>query len=203
MKNKILGLLIILSFSSFAGGRFGAYLGGTYNDLNLSNSNDYSKKGKVSFDIAGVFHHDIGDKMAVELQLGFTSHKGEAKWVEQPGVNATSSLNFDYLYLRPLLKYGITSELNILGGFTLGYLTSAKNKVKFNNPSYQNEEISIKNLSKNLRYALNLGVEYKIEVENLTLIPRLSYELSLSDSFHDGGQKLKFNVLSLGLGVLF
>lgn len=210
MKHKILGLLLILSFSSFGGGKIGAYLGGSYNFFSLDESGPSSNmktKNKISLDVAGVFHHDIMETLAIELQLGYTSHTGKMNWTADAMIPSygKSTINFDYLYLRPLVKYGVTSEINVLGGFTFGYLTSAKNDAKYsvNVPDLQDGKASIKGISKSLRYALNLGVEYKIELESLTLVPRLAYEFALSDSVNHSGSKGKFNVLSLGVGVLF
>jgi len=173
--------------------RFGIKSGVTFSKAitDADIPSDIDEKIKTGFAGGGMMIYKFNNNMAIQAELMYVQ-KGELLEVSDPPIKLPLVMNgFE---LPVLLKYMVSENMNIYGGFSINYIIAA---------SVEGADLLEEDLIKNFGYGLSLGGQYVYE----NLIMDLRFDLGLSNYVEEDlfgeGDSAKLNTLYLTIGYLF
>ena len=214
MKNLLLVLILITSSSAMAN-NYGLRLGINQPSANVDTNatgNQLGLKEEIGFSIGAFYERKISEKLRLSIDLAYSTYEINRSNIIIPGtgyIQTDSLIEYSYLTIRPTISYNVTKGLGLIGGLTIETPLSAdstettKSSLGVGTPTITVDNQDIKSDSETIRASLNLGIDYRLELEKLTLIPRLMYQMGLNPNYDANGTKIEIDAFIFDLGVLF
>ncbi|AZI22928.1 PorT family protein [Chryseobacterium taklimakanense] len=201
MKKLFLGAAIAVSSLTFAqqfGAKAGVSVSSLSEDATLSD-----QKSKVGFNAGLFMNAPLGQNFSIQPELLYSQYGDKAEaTVASNKYSYTRSL--DYITVPVMFQYNATPEFYLEAGPELGFLVSAKNKVK--NETTGNTVTETSNYKDDLNgfnFGLGLGAGYYF-TPNIGLTAR--YVAGFTDIAKDrpsGSDAVRNNVFQAGLAFKF
>lgn len=201
MKKLFLGAAIAVSSLTFAqqfGAKAGVSVSSLSEDATLSD-----QKSKVGFNAGLFINAPLGQNFSIQPELLYSQYGDKAEaTVASNKYSYTRSL--DYITVPVMFQYNATPEFYLEAGPELGFLVSAKNKVK--NETTGNTVTETSNYKDDLNgfnFGLGLGAGYYF-TPNIGLTAR--YVAGFTDIAKDrpsGSDAVRNNVFQAGLAFKF
>lgn len=201
MKKLFLGAAIAVSSLTFAqqfGAKAGVSVSSLSEDATLSD-----QKSKVGFNAGFFMNAPLGQNFSIQPELLYSQYGDKAEaTVASNKYSYTRSL--DYITVPVMFQYNATPEFYLEAGPELGFLVSAKNKVK--NETTGNTVTETSNYKDDLNgfnFGLGLGAGYYF-TPNIGLTAR--YVAGFTDIAKDrpsGSDAVRNNVFQAGLAFKF
>lgn len=207
MKKNILAIVAVMVFglANAQTAKFGIKGG-----MNIANwdgdTEGIDTKSKIGFNIGGFAEIKLSDKFAIQPELLYSAQgmKVDDFNLDDPDlgfITANAKFNFSYINIPVMFKYYAAEKFNIEVGPQIGFLTSAKLKVKVD--GYGSAEDNIKENFESVDFGLNFGAGYDF-TEHFFVNGR--YNLGLSNiAKTEEGEDAKINnsVFSINVGYKF
>ncbi|MBE7174807.1 MAG: PorT family protein [Mucilaginibacter polytrichastri] len=182
-----------------AGGNFASLPG-------LSDVSGYEMNSTILYH--GGLYADIGvsDKFSVQPELLYSAQGAENTKLTAQGndgntYNVSLKYALTYVTLPVILQYQVIPSLRIGAGPYVGYLISAKEKVKITGTQSENQDTDIKEDLKKIDAGLGFGASYLVGGQILVYT---RYNLGLMNvADNDGTNSIKNSVFQLGIGLQF
>ncbi|MCG7281189.1 PorT family protein [Chryseobacterium taklimakanense] len=201
MKKLFLGAAIAVSSLTFAqqfGAKAGVSVSSLSDDATLSD-----QKSKVGFNAGLFMNAPLGQNFSIQPELLYSQYGDKAEaTIASNKYSYTRSL--DYITVPVMFQYNATPEFYLEAGPELGFLVSAKNKVK--NETTGNTVTETSNYKDDLNgfnFGLGLGAGYYF-TPNIGLTAR--YVAGFTDIAKDrpsGSDAVRNNVFQAGLAFKF
>lgn len=201
MKKLFLGAAIAVSSLTFAqqfGAKAGVSVSSLSEDATLSD-----QKSKVGFNAGLFMNAPLGQNFSIQPELLYSQYGDKAEaTIASNKYSYTRSL--DYITVPVMFQYNATPEFYLEAGPELGFLVSAKNKVK--NETTGNTVTETSNYKDDLNgfnFGLGLGAGYYF-TPNIGLTAR--YVAGFTDIAKDrpsGSDAVRNNVFQAGLAFKF
>ncbi|AZI20236.1 porin family protein [Chryseobacterium taklimakanense] len=201
MKKLFLGAAIAVSSLTFAqqfGAKAGVNVSSLSEDATLSD-----QKSKVGFNAGLFMNAPLGQNFSIQPELLYSQYGDKAEaTIASNKYSYTRSL--DYITVPVMFQYNATPEFYLEAGPELGFLVSAKNKVK--NETTGNTVTETSNYKDDLNgfnFGLGLGAGYYF-TPNIGLTAR--YVAGFTDIAKDrpsGSDAVRNNVFQAGLAFKF
>ncbi|RYJ37701.1 OMP_b-brl_2 multi-domain protein [Flavobacterium anhuiense] len=203
MKNVILSAIAVMAFG-FANAQEVKY--GVKGGLNLSNlsgdTDGMDLKSKFGFHAGGFVEIKFSEKFALQPELLYSTQGTRFDDLEVNGYKTKTCFNLDYINVPVMFKYFAAEKFFIEAGPQIGFLTSAKARVKIDELNIDNKE-DIKDNFESIDFGLNFGAGYEF-TENIFASARYNLGLSnIAKTEADDDSKVHNGVFSLSVGYKF
>jgi len=185
-------LLTIACVAVFSGAMAQNFEWGVKAGLNLANmSNVDDSKMKPSFNVGVFGEYRFNDFIGIQPEIMF-SRQG---WYEKEGGDKAWA-KFEYINVPILAKIYLIDALSLEVGPQFGFLIDSKFKHKANGVTTKGDIVGTKDFD----ISVGMGLSYQITY-NLSVNAR--YNLGLTKVNDQGNDKMKNNVIQVGLGWKF
>lgn len=159
----------------------------------------------VAFHGGAVVEFPVSEKFSVQPELVYSMQGAKSSGIlEVDGTpyNVKEHLKLSYLNIPVMAKYYVTPEFSVLAGPQLGFLTSAKDKIKFDDGEGNSgsDNVDVKDVFKSIDVAFGFGLGYSFIKQ---INAEIRYNVGLSNIADDGDSNMQNNVLQVSLGFRF
>ncbi len=171
------------------------------NDPEPTDPNDETDS-KIGIDLGASFLYDIGAS-SILGEVSYVTYNGESP-------DASESFKLSFLEIRPNYLYNIHPQFFISAGLNFGIKLKAK--VCEDNTCLDFGDFielarvidpTIEDPFKSTRVSINAGIGARFDAGMITLLPKIVYDLALSDTFEDDSSSGKVSALRFTIATLF
>ncbi|AWK07315.1 PorT family protein [Flavobacterium crocinum] len=203
MKKIILSAMAVMAFG-FANAQEVKY--GVKGGLNLSSlsgdTDGMDLKSKFGFHAGGFVEIKFSEKFAIQPELLYSTQGTRFDDMEVEGYKTKTCFNFDYINVPVMFKYFAVEKFFIEAGPQIGFLTSAKARVKVDQLNIDNKE-DIKENFESIDFGLNFGAGYEF-TENIFASARYNLGLAnIAKTEAGDDSKVHNGVFSVSVGYKF
>lgn len=199
MKKLFLGLGLVVGTMTFAQ-QFGIKAG--MNVSSLSKDEGLSdQKSKIGFNSGVFMNAPIAESFSIQPEILY-NQLGEKSNATIAGTKYSYASHLDYITVPVMFQYNATPSFYLEAGPEMGFLVSAKNKIKNESTGQTvNETGDYKDDLNGFNFGVGLGAGYYF-TPNIGLTAR--YVAGFTDIYKDnGGDAVKNNVFQVGLAYKF
>lgn len=203
MKRIVLSAIAVMAFG-FANAQEVKY--GVKGGLNLSSlsgdTDGLDLKSKFGFHAGGFVEIKFSEKFAIQPEVLYSTQGTRFDDMEVEGYKTKTCFNFDYINVPVMFKYFAVEKFFIEAGPQIGFLTSAKARVKVDQLNIDNKE-DIKENFESIDFGLNFGAGYEF-TENIFASARYNLGLAnIAKTEAGDDSKVHNGVFSVSVGYKF
>ncbi len=146
----------------------------------------------LSLDLGASFLYEMGQHGFLG-EIAYTIYKGN-----NPDEASSESIKFSYLEIRPNYNFNISPQFFLSAGLNLGIHLNTKFCDSSSCEDLDDSDADVKGI----RAGVNAGLGAKLNLGTITLLPKISYDLGLSNSIDSFGT-LKVSALRFTIASLF
>lgn len=206
MKKLVLCAIIgafSINFLSAQEVKFGVKAGVNFASLSGDDLDDLD--GLTGFHVGGVAEVLFSDKFSLQPEIFYSAQGAKSEYTGAyiDSFEVKTKLKLDYINIPVIAKYYVTRELSIEAGPQIGFLVSAKQKIKVSGGGdSESDSVDLKDYYKGLDFGLGLGLGYKFE-NGLNFSARYNIGLSNVSDEDSDDFSIKNNVFQLSVGYMF
>lgn len=203
MKKIILTAIVVMTFG-FANAQEVKY--GVKGGLNLSSLSGDTEgmdlKSKFGFHAGAFVEIKFSEKFALQPELLYSTQGTRFDDIEVDGYEAKTCFNLDYINVPVMFKYFATEKFFVEAGPQIGFLTSAKARIKVDDLNVDNKQ-DIKENFESIDFGLNFGAGYEF-TENIFASARYNLGLAnIAKTEAGDDSKVHNGVFSVSVGYKF
>lgn len=176
---------------------------GVKGGLNVASlrGSDKGFDSRGGFHIGGFAEIKMSEQFFLQPELLFSQQGTKGTFLELAGAQlyeVENTIRYDYLNIPVMLKFYFLKDFSLLAGPQIGYLVSAKEKIKVKSISLQTD---VKNELKELDFGFNFGMGYNF---TKSVFAEATYNLGLTYLGKESEmQDIRNRVVQVSLGYKF